>query len=386
MACRWYATAGFLMTTAVVPTIPLPVLLPAPVVLPHVALTPHDATTKAALRYLDAERTAANGSGPDHREHADAFDHLVAICFRWTKALRNKKTGKAEGQYFLRDRHGSLKVEKTEKASEQCFTYSDIDGSRTTYARKEGEAHDVTRQWIQEWLLDFLARYHGKPEHEISAAADAGKFRYLGLWCRLALKKAVYRQRKREAKEEFTGHQTATENIGTNEMGFPSPLRAHLPFDQISDGIYNAHRVVLANAAALRELDLLTGMLAYLSVAEHITEPHFEGRVTRAIAKMLGVSEKAARNYKQRYRKTVERELGARNTLLHSIIRELDDEHGAIIVEESHAPERKGNLQLLHESRQLMAEFTSDCRGEGLWESADDAATEEWRLAAEDRR
>jgi hypothetical protein len=50
MACR---AAGFLMnsilTTALVPTIPLPVLLPAPVVLPHVALTTRDTTTRAKL-------------------------------------------------------------------------------------------------------------------------------------------------------------------------------------------------------------------------------------------------------------------------------------------------------------------------------------------------
>jgi len=41
------------------------------------------------------------------------------------------------------------------------------------------------REWIQEWLLKFLARYHGKSQHELFAAAGAGQFRYLGRLCKL---------------------------------------------------------------------------------------------------------------------------------------------------------------------------------------------------------
>jgi hypothetical protein len=154
------------------------------------------------------------------RAHGDAFDHLVRICYRWTKALRNKKTGVFERQYFLRDRYGSLKVEATEP--EQCLVYSNKDGRRTGHkVRNEGDAVDATCRWIQEWLLKFLGRYHDRSWAEVIAAADAGKFRFVGLWCRLALKSLVYRQHRREAKQPLAGFITATENIGTTEL-YPS--------------------------------------------------------------------------------------------------------------------------------------------------------------------
>jgi hypothetical protein len=279
------------ITTAVVPSAPPPPELPR--VLLEQGRPQRDATTQAVLRYFEAERRAATGSAADAREHADSFDHLVAICYRCTKAMRNKKTGLREGRYFLRDRYGRIAVQGIPQ-------FSNVNGRRTGYAvRDEGSALDVTRQWIQEWLLTFLAPYRGKSDRELIDAADAGKFRLLGLWCRLQLKQIVYRQHKRETKEQFTGFETATEHIGTSEMGTPSPLRAHAPFDQISEGVSNARRVVMANADELERLDLLTGLLAYLAVAEHVTEPHFEGMVTTAIAKMQGTSPSTARAYKK---------------------------------------------------------------------------------------
>ena len=53
-----------------------------------------------------------------------------------------------------------------------------------------------------------------------------------------------------------------------------------------------AKRIVMVNAGALEELDILTGLLACLSVAEHVTEPHFDKRVTQAIMDALGVKER----------------------------------------------------------------------------------------------
>jgi hypothetical protein len=355
---------------------PIVVDLPAPppVVLPHVLLEQpeRDATTKAVLRYFAAER------GSDHREHADAFDHLVAICYGWTLAMRNKKTGMPEGRYFLRDRHGSLKIEKTPQ-------FSNKDGRRTGYnIREEGTANTATSAWVQEWLLKFLARYQGKSSQEIIAAADAGKFRYVGLACRQSLKQLVYRQHEREKKDRLTGFATATEHLGTNELGTASPLRDHVPFDQIDTAVDDARRVVMANADELEKLDLLTGLLAYLAVAEHVTEPHFEGRVTRAIADMCGGSGTAARVYKRKYHETIEREIDARNPALHSIIRELT--HEPMTFASSISAEGADNRRLLRESRQLLAEYANDCRDQGLVKAATGAVVEAKRLSEAERR
>ncbi|MGB8064320.1 MAG: hypothetical protein WCF26_20700 [Candidatus Sulfotelmatobacter sp.] len=293
-----------------------------------------DAETQAVLRYLEA----AGGV-----EQARAFDRLVGFCYH------------AVQPYFLRDRHGSLKAENIPQ-------FDSIEGKRTGYAiRNEGRKHDVTREWIQLWLLKFLAPYLGQSHREIVAAANAGEFRYLGLWCRQALKNLVYRQHKREANEQFTGLETATENLGTNELGESSPLRAHAPFDQTAAAVNDARRVVMANAGSLEELDLLTGLLAYLSVAEHVTEPHFEGRVTKAIMDMLGVKERGAQDYKRKYHETVGRELEARNPALQAISKELTPKPLSFVVSTDSDEEGEDNRRLLWESRQLMAEYATDC-------------------------
>ena len=97
-----------------------------------------DATTKAVLRYLKSSA-----------DQADAFDHLTAICWRATRP------------HFLRDRLGYSTVKGIPQ-------FSDISGRRTgRTSRQEGKAHDVTREWIQEWLLSFLVSYRGKSWTEV---------------------------------------------------------------------------------------------------------------------------------------------------------------------------------------------------------------------------
>jgi hypothetical protein len=143
-------------------------------------------------------------------------------------------------------------------------------------------------------------------------------------------------------------------------------------------------RVVMANADELERLDLLTGFLAYLAVAEHVTEPHFEGMVTTAIAKMQGTSPSTALAYKRRYDQAIKREIDPRNPLLHSITNELT--HGPMSFVVSIASAESGdNRRLLRESRQLMAEYARDCRVHGLRMSAGDAVREEKWLSEEER-
>ena len=131
--------------------------------------------------------------------------------------------------------------------------------------RNEGDAVDTTCRWIQEWLLKFLGRYHDRSWAEVIAAADAGKFRFVGLWCHQALKNRVYRHHRSEVKQPLAGFVTATENIGTTELTPCSSLRTHVPFEEALAGVSNARRIVAAHANELEKLDLLTGLMAYLS-------------------------------------------------------------------------------------------------------------------------
>jgi hypothetical protein len=129
-------------------------------------------------------------------------------------------------------------------------------------------------------------------------------------------------------------------------------------FGQADAAINYAKRVVRANTGPLEELDLLTGLLAYLSVTDYLTEPHFEGKVTEEIMDMLGVRERAALEYKRKFREKVGRELEARNPVLLAIIRELATEP-PIFVAATDA-ETEDNRRLLRESRQPMAEYTRE--------------------------
>jgi hypothetical protein len=158
-----------------------------------------------------------------------------------------------------------------------------------------------------------------------------------------------------------------------------------VPFDQISAGVNNARRVAMANSDELKKLELLTGLLAYLAVAEHVTVPHFEGLVTRTIMEMRGVSESAAHSYKRKFNETIKRELDQRSSLLHSIISELTHEPMLFVISTASA-ESGDNRRLLMESRKLMAEYANDCRVQELVKSAREAMIEKKRLAVEEQR
>ncbi len=350
------------------PTVPFPVVL-----LPDTPPAKRDVVSGTVLRYLELGRKIAAGkaSANDRVEHSDCLDHLVAICYR------------AVQPYFLRDRHGSLTVAGIPQ-------FNGVDGRRTAYfTRREGTADAATSAWIQEWLLKFLTPYRRKSEGELIAAADSGEFRYLGRLCHLRLKDIVCRQLNREAKEDFQGFVRIDppvgnaglmgDYIGTNHGGGQSSLGQRVSFEEVLLGVGNARRIVLANVDEFSRLDLLSGLVAYLDTAEHIMEPHFEGRVTRAIARMRGISSSAARAYKRKYGEAMERELRARNPVLQSIAKELIHEPTRPFVVSTGSAEE--NMRLIREARQLFAEYANDCRAQGLRKSALDVEKEYRRLS-----
>jgi|SRR5579872_7145178 hypothetical protein len=290
--------------------------------LPRVLLEPPRVATAAVVRYL----TSSDG------ERADAFDRLVGYCYKWTKARRNKQTGAMERQYFLRDQHGSMKVEDVPQ-------YSNVDGKRTGYSiRKEGTKEAATTAWIQEWLLGFLAPYVGKPEVEIIAAANAGEFRYLGRQCRLDLTDAV--RAETDAKRERPPHvsldkpvaedgTTLQDYIGTDRQDAPSSLVTGTGFEEFLACTTNVVRAVVANEEELVRLDLLDALLAILGNADKLElmpARQFDGVVTQDIARLRRVSLTSARAYKRRFYESMARELGAGNPAVRAVFLELPDQ------------------------------------------------------------
>jgi hypothetical protein len=295
------------------------VVQPVPVELPRVLLEKpeRDATTRAVVRYLQAERWAGTGSAEDAREHADSFDHLVAICYR------------AVQPYFLRDRHGKLRLEKTPQ-------FDSISGKRTwRTARKDGSAHNVTRAWIQEWLLTFLAPYRSQSMEQLNAAADADKFRYLGNACKMRLLDAV---RKDTAKKNqrpthvslddpiAEDGTTLLDYIGTEDAPSSPLSTGGKGFEHFLACVTDVLRAVVANREELERLDLVDGLLSILANAEHLERAsarQYAGLVTRSLARRRGVSEASARAYKRKFRETMARELFAGTPAVRAIFLEL---------------------------------------------------------------
>lgn len=270
---------------------------PMPVALPHVTLPPkYDATTQAVLRYFEAQRRS------DARDHADAFDHLVATCYRAVKP------------YFLLDRHGELSLEKTPQ-------FDSISGKRTwRTARKEGSAHDATRQWIQEWLLTILAPYRSYSEEELIAAADNDEFRYLGRLCRLSLLDTL---RSRTAQKNRRPKHVS---LDTDNIDAEDATSSGKGFEHFLACVTDVLRAVVANREELERLDLIDGLLSILGNAEHLeraSAQQYAGLVTRSLARRRGVSATSARAYKRKFRETMARELFAGSPAVRAIFLEL---------------------------------------------------------------
>jgi hypothetical protein len=278
-----------------IPTVPP---LPMPVELPRVLLEKpaHDATTRAVLCYLEAER------GSDAGEHADAFDHLVAICHRAVKP------------YFLLDRHGKLCLKKTPQ-------FDSISGKRTwRTSRKEGSAHDATRQWIQGWLLTILAPYRSYSQEALTAAVESDEFRYLGRLCRLSLLDTL-RSRTAQKNRRPKRFSLDTDNIDTVYS-----TSSGKGFEYFLACVTDVLRAVVANREELERLDLIDGLLSILGNAEHLeraSAQQYAGLVTRSLARRRGVSATSARAYKRKFRETMAQELLAGNSAVRAIFLEL---------------------------------------------------------------
>lgn len=349
------------MSTALVPVpsaqFPPPFPVEPPPVSPDVPLA-YDRTTQAVLRYLEAGRKAVTGYAEEKREHADALDHLMAICWKATRP------------YFLTDPNGSLLVIDTPQFN--------VFGQPTGYmADEEGASYDTTRDWIQIWLLEFLAPYLDKSDEELVAAASKNEFRYLGRKCRLklidAVRKALAQKRERPPHVGFDSPLsedggTLAGYVGTERPDAPSSLATGSGFQEFLTSARNAIRVVMDNDDELQKLGLLTGLLAYLGNAEHVLDQYYEGRVTRSIARMLSVSTRSARSYKRKFRETMRREAG--HQAVRAVWHELQTISPRPVKFGDESREALANARLFSEAKELLAEYGRECRDQGIPASA----------------
>jgi hypothetical protein len=238
-----------------------------------------DKTTEAVLRYLEASA-----------DQADAFDHLVAICWR------------ASRPYLLRDPHGSIIVADVPQFDA---------GARTGLTvHDEGKAEAVTRTWVQEWIVEFLAPYHGRPRAELEVAAENYSFRYLGRLCRLRLLDAI----------KATKHRPPHVSLEAAEH-----LAAPEPKDDFLTCVANVYRLIVANLQGLRRLDLLDGLRAFLGNADQLDDQReYDRLVVESVARTRNVSLQSARAYLRRFHATMARELCAGNRVIRAVFMELE--------------------------------------------------------------
>lgn len=258
-------------------SIPVTVYLPPPFV---PIRQERDEATKAVLRYLEASA-----------DQDDAFDHLVGICMR---AVR---------PYFLADRHGSMTVEGVPQ-------FDNVSGGRTGRdVREEGTALAATREWVQEWLLTFLARYRGRSHDELTAAADNDEFKHLGRQCQLRLLDKLKTQIPRPAHVSLEAAQH---------------IAAKPPAEDLLTCIANIYRAVLANRRELERLDVLDGLLAILGNIEQIESPReYDRLVVESVARRRKVSERSARAYLIRFRTKMAAGLSLNTPAIRAVFLEL---------------------------------------------------------------
>jgi hypothetical protein len=218
----------------------------------------------------------------DNEVSLSAWDQLMGICYSFV------------GPLFLKDDFGDYKVERTRQNDEGTGR---LGGKRT---RLEGSAN-VTRRWIQEWLLERLSAYRGQTRADIQKAAERDEFRYLGRQCRNAL---IDRLRKVEGSPRIVrldepigedgdtfGHLIGTWNAGgQSSLYCPSVCREDLI------EFINENKDALADVI----VELMAFIKCYFDGDVVVTDT-IAGAVTDTIAESRNIETRQARTYKQRF-------------------------------------------------------------------------------------
>jgi hypothetical protein len=265
----------------------------------------------------------------DEQDRENAFDGLVALCW------------KAKGNLYIPARVWE-RLPSIARAGE------DSPGE----VRYGGTLYACTREFIEDFVLEYLERYHGASEEQILDAALANKFRYIGrrLYSRMI---DEIRRRKALKNQEPVPSRFIPDADG-NEVVVaavrPSPSAAWTPesvsitpdyVSMLADApgrtnfstpleFIRAREPSLTDALGGKNYAVLLAQAEVFPAAFEGSDQAAKSALTRAIARRRAVSEVQARTDKRELLARVSEEMREGNASLndlHAFLARGDDEH-----------------------------------------------------------
>ncbi|HKM86655.1 MAG TPA: hypothetical protein VJW96_10640 [Terriglobales bacterium] len=277
--------------------------------------TQYDRITQTCFAYLLTQ---------DESAKYHTFCSLVAYCRR------------AIGHLYAPSEYETTTSIKTDPGLKDGLpgVFSDDAGTRTV-------------EWVQMWVLQFLAPYFSATPGELEQEADKGTFRYFGRKCRLALINHIRKfQRKRgRAKVRRTLSNPATKDGAASDSFIDFVVR-----DDATDPIV----WIRAHQPDLREIGVYDVCLS-------LFEQYLEGTgATERLSELWGVSVRQAQNKRRQVIERIRTEL--RNDPLiremFNIIAAWQDRTTRLpFLQVARSPEAVANERLLEEAAQDGREF-----------------------------
>ncbi|HVB56995.1 MAG TPA: hypothetical protein VNE63_11260 [Candidatus Acidoferrales bacterium] len=257
--------------------------------------------THLAVRYLTGERD-------------DAFDGLVALCW------------KAKGNLYV-----------PPMVSEEAH---------------ENSIHQCTREFIEDFVLQYFDPYTGRDESEILKAALADKFRYIG---RRLHSRMIDVIRKRTASKNKELETVRLDDVDEDSLAagidgkwYGSEARLEPSNSNMYFEFLEPRRERLSNTLGKLGCEVLHCCFEIYPDGYLGTPRQCESALTRAIQRHRRVSEQQARNDKRQFREAVRSELKRDNKDLHEIYSRIDkgDDDHTLRVEWITAKGHKGSFKL----------------------------------------
>jgi len=288
-----------------------------------------DLATLLAFRFL---RPA------DEQDRDDAFDGLVALCWRAKGNLaifarvweRLPSIARAAGDWDGdSERLPSIAMATGEWDGDGSDTGGKLRLGRTPYA--------CTREFIEDFVLEYFAPYHGQSEAQILDAALRDKFRYIGHRLKGRMTDEIRRRAALKNQEpvpsrfadvlendpesvgvfpDYQNYSSSTRSSTLSAATEPRYTNSSTPLDFI-----RAREPSLTDALGRRSYQVLEAQAEAFPGAFQGTEQAAKSALTRAIARRRAVSEVQARADKRQLLAEVSAEMRRGN-------RDLNDLHG----------------------------------------------------------
>jgi hypothetical protein len=253
--------------------IPVPLRLPPLDAFVPTERRPRDRITLAVLSYLAAMRAPIT-TGKDLEGQAKALGDVIGICYSACQHYQRKNGG--QGLFLWNEWPGYVVTGKN--------------------GRRENTRHDQLREWIQMWLLNELAPYHGEEKDAIGQASDEGKFCNLRTLCWQSLIKEIRRHYPEDGlfprvSVSLDSHNDGdTDHDPLSECVTGPALNLNFKFDP-----GDPQTVVDANRGDVDRLGIREVLEEF---ARGSNNDLAKGEITRKVAARFGVCERQARNKK----------------------------------------------------------------------------------------